>query len=317
MISLERGGFAPFFRRKTFPKNSTVLQDNRFLPRLQSGTDPEAAHDLTKSGHLKSLILPSKQATDWLRKCQHLVALTRINSVSLLLVKTASLLHKAKSIPGTSSLSGPKPEVTPGRIGVAGPRSASPTNPHCPLCSRLTNSTYPGDQEATGGDLEDGEKWGPSSSQKPMYRTCSGGALPSRAVFRRPRSPAASASPRACLQLPQEQKMASQDRLGHLLWPPDPGQSSQDHGRCQPGALCSPQTRARTIWCPVHKYMKHFIMPDTKAKFWSKLNRYKSPENPALISMFFSFFFSPLAKIGLHRFKCRLDSASELQICGI
>lgn len=66
--------------------------------------DSETTDDLlTKSVHLKSLILPSKQATDWLRKCQHLVALTRINTVSLL-VKAVSLLQKAKSVPGASSL---------------------------------------------------------------------------------------------------------------------------------------------------------------------------------------------------------------------
>lgn len=55
-----------------------------------------------------NLILPSKQATDRIRKHQHLVALTLINGVLLLLVKAVSLLQKAKSIPRASSLSDPK-----------------------------------------------------------------------------------------------------------------------------------------------------------------------------------------------------------------
>lgn len=51
-----------------------------------------------------NLILPSKQATDWLRQCQHLVALTLINGIALLLVKAVSLLQKAKFNPRASSL---------------------------------------------------------------------------------------------------------------------------------------------------------------------------------------------------------------------
>lgn len=46
-----------------------------------------------------NLILPPKQATDWVRKGQHLVALTLINGISLLLVKAVSLLQKTKLSP--------------------------------------------------------------------------------------------------------------------------------------------------------------------------------------------------------------------------
>lgn len=54
-----------------------------------------------------NLILPSKQATDRIRKHQHLVALTLINGVSLL-VKAVSLLQKGKSNLTAPSLSDPK-----------------------------------------------------------------------------------------------------------------------------------------------------------------------------------------------------------------
>lgn len=47
----------------------------------QAASAMSAMRLLTKSVHLKNLILPSKQATDELRKRQHL-ALARINSVS-------------------------------------------------------------------------------------------------------------------------------------------------------------------------------------------------------------------------------------------
>lgn len=113
---------------------------------------------------MKNLILPSKQATDWLRKCQHLVALTRINSLSLLLVKAASLLQKAKSIPGASSLSDPEPGS--GLWDPAQRLQLTRAVPSAVTCCRLTNSTYRGDREATDGELEDEEQWGPSSSQK-------------------------------------------------------------------------------------------------------------------------------------------------------
>lgn len=186
----------------------------------------------------------------------------------------------------------------PGRISAAGLHSASPTNPHCPLtCCRLTNSIYRGNWEATDSDLKDEEQWGPSSSQKDFEAHASyllwrgsarqGGLQEAKVSCCQHISPCP--SPIA----PRVGNVLTQDLLCHLMWPQDPGQSSRDHRRHQPGALCSPQTQARTIWWPVHKYMKYFITPDTKAKFLSKLNRYKSPENPALTSMVFPFFFPP------------------------
>ena len=111
--------------------------------------------------------------------------------------------------------------------------------------SRLTNSTYRGDREATDGDLEDGEQWGPSFSQKgfearasyPLRRgSARQGSLQEAKVSR------CSASPRAPLPPPQEQEMSSQDLLGHLVRRQDPEQSSRDRRRRRPGALCSPQT---------------------------------------------------------------------------
>lgn len=63
-----------------------------------------------------NLILPAKQATDQIRKHQHLVALTLINGISLLLVKAVSLLQKAKSNPRASFLSDPKT-----RLGLRDP----------------------------------------------------------------------------------------------------------------------------------------------------------------------------------------------------
>jgi len=90
--------------------------------------------------------------------------LTRINSVSLLLVKAASLLQKAKSIPRASSPSDPEPgwglQDPTQRLRLTLAAGSAVTS------SRLTNNTYHRDQEATDWDLEDGEQQAPSSSQK-------------------------------------------------------------------------------------------------------------------------------------------------------
>lgn len=143
-------------------------------------------------------------------------------------------------------------------IRAAEPHLVSPTDPHCLLCCLLlqagkqhllwrprSHRRGPGGWRAMEKDFE-----GHASLLLHRGSSRQGGHQEARVSHCKHISPCFS---------------PTTPRAGDV--PTRPARSPCAATGCWVEALCSPQTRAQSIWCLVHKYMKYFITPDTKAKF--------------------------------------------------